>query len=342
MKQAQFIQQHEVLWLQIEDWLNCQQLSKRERKKLQARTDAAHNSPTGMEFDFPSAYRRLCHHLALAQSRRYSPLLIEQLNQLVLRGHHQFYATRMHFWHNIAEFFLRGLPQRVRQEWRAVGLSCLLFFGSFIAMLLAIQWEPELIYSVLPGEQVALMEAMYDPELHSRLGREREADSDILMFGHYIRNNTGIGFQTFAGGLLFGLGSLFFLLFNGVVIGAIAGHLTHIGYTATFWGFVSGHSAFELTAIALSGAAGFKLAQALIMPGRKTRRLALLDNSKIAIHIMYGAATLFLLAALVEAFWSSLTVIPVLVKYAVGLSLWGLLGAYFYFAGRVPPGQQPG
>ena len=33
-----------------------------------------------------------------------------------------------------------------------------------------------------------------------------------------------------------GLGSLFFLLFNGLVIGAVAGHLTQIGYIGTFWG----------------------------------------------------------------------------------------------------------
>ena len=334
MKQAQFIAHNEALWLQVEDWLNRQQLSKRERKKLQDSYGTDKDAPTGMELDFPAAYRRLCHHLALAQSRMYSPLLIERLNQLVIRGHHQFYATRMYFWHQIADFFLRGFPQLIRQEWKAVALGCLLFFGSFFAMLLAVQFEPELVYSVLPGEQIAMMEAMYDPELHSRLGREREADSDMLMFGHYIRNNTGIGFQTFAGGLLFGLGSLFFLLFNGVVIGAVAGHLTHVGYISTFWGFVSGHSAFELTAIALSGAAGFKLAQALIMPGRKSRRLALLDNTKVAIRIMYGAATLFIMAAFVEAFWSSLTVIPVAVKYTVGLSLWALLLAYFYYAGR--------
>lgn len=334
MKQAQFIAQNEALWLKLEDWLNLQQLSRRERKKLRESAEATPDASTGMEFDFPSAYRRLCHHLALAQSRMYSPLLIERLNQLVIRGHHQFYSTRMHFWHKVADYFLRDFPQLVRQEWKIVALGCLCFFGSFFAMIIAIQIEPELVYSVVPGEQVAMMEAMYDPELHSRLGREREADSDILMFGYYIRNNTGIGFQTFAGGLLYGLGTLFFLLFNGVFIGAVAGHLTQIGYISTFWGFVSGHSAFELTAIALSGAAGFKLAQALIMPGRKSRRLALLDNSKVAIRIMYGAATLFLMAAFVEAFWSSQATVPVMVKYTVGLMLWVLLLAYFYFAGR--------
>ena len=134
--------------------------------------------------------------------------------------------------------------------------------------------------------------------------------------------------------MLFGLGSLFFLLFNGLTIGAVAGHLTQLGYIETFWGFVAGHSAFELTAIVLSGVAGFQLAQALIMPGRKSRLLALRDNSQIAIQIVYGAATLFIMAAFVEAFWSSQVWIPVTVKYTIGVVLWVLVIGYFALVGR--------
>lgn len=327
MKQEQFTRQYQPLWDTIEAWLDYQQTPKRERKRQQLEEPV---------LDFPAAYRQLCHHLALAQSRMYSPLLIERLNQLVIRGHNRLYTTRLHFAHRIAGFYLRELPQLVRREWLPLLLSGVLFFGSFFAIMIAIQFKPDLVYSVIDGAQVAGMEQMYDPERTSRFGREREADSDVLMFGFYIRNNTGIGFQVFAGGLLYGIGSLFFLLFNGLVIGAVAGHLTHLGYIETFWGFVSGHSAFELTAIVLSGAAGFKLAQALIMPGRKARLLALRDNGQVAIRIVYGAATLFIMAAFVEAFWSSQAWIPVMVKYAVGIALWVLLIAYFVLAGRNP------
>lgn len=325
MKQEQFVQQNQSLWQQFEEWLDYQQIPKRKRQQEQL------SEPC---LDFPQVYRQICHHLALAQSRMYSPLLIGQLNQLVIRGHNILYSSRLHFLHKIAVFYLRSLPQRVRQARWALLLSAILFFGSFFSMLIAIQYEPELVYSVISGEQVAGMEEMYDPARTSRFGREREADSDVLMFGFYIRNNTGIGFQVFAGGLLYGLGSLFFLLFNGLSIGAVAGHLTQVGYIETFWGFVAGHSAFELTAIVLSGAAGFRLAQALLMPGRKPRLLALRDNSREAIQIVYGAATLFIMAAFVEAFWSSQTWIPLGVKYAVGISLWIMVIAYFSLAGR--------
>lgn len=323
MKQEQFIQQYQALWDQCEAWLDYQQLSKKQRKAL----------PEPV-LDFPRTYRQLCHHLALAQSRMYSPLLIDQLNELVTRGHHCLYTSRLHFAHRFINFYLRDLPQLIRREWQVVLLSSVLFFGSFLSMLIAIQIEPELVYSVIDGSQVAGMEEMYAPDRTSRFGREHEADSDLYMFGFYIKNNTSIGFQVFAGGLLYGLGSLFFLFYNGLVIGAVAGHLTQIGYIDTFWGFVAGHSPFELTAIVLAGAAGFKLAAALIMPGRKSRSLALRDNAQDAIGMVYGSATLFMMAAFVEAFWSSQAWIPLLVKYSVGITLWLLVIGYFTQLGR--------
>jgi uncharacterized membrane protein SpoIIM required for sporulation len=325
MKQEQFIQQYQPQWLQFEAWLDYQQMPKKERKRQGSQEPI---------LDFPRDYRQLCHYLALAQSRMYSPLLIQHLNQLVVRGHNHLYTSRMHFLHRIAEFYLRGLPRLVRQSYWALLLAGTLFFGSFFSMLIAIQIEPELVYSVVDGSQVAGMEEMYNPERTIRFGRKHEADSDIFMFGYYIRNNTGIGFQVFSGGLLYGLGSLFFLLSNGLTIGAGAGHLTHLGYIETFWGFICGHSAFELTAIVLSGVAGFRLAQALLMPGRKSRLLALRDNAQEAIQIVYGAATLFIIAAFVEAFWSSQVWIPVMLKYTVGITLWLLVIGYFLFAGR--------
>ena len=57
----------------------------------------------------------------------------------------------------------------------------------------------------------------YDPS-NPRLGM-RGADSSLFMFGFYIWNNVRIGFQTFAGGLLAGVGSVWFLASNGVIIG---------------------------------------------------------------------------------------------------------------------------
>ncbi len=329
IKQTQFIEKYAPLWQKFEAWLDYQELSrwqKRSKKKPVEKPD---------DIDFPHVYRQICHHFALANSRMYSPVLVDKLNKLVVRGHQKMYSTRTNFWHDMLAFIVSGFPALVRQEWKLVSLAAALFYVPFIITIIVLQFYPDLVYSIMDGDTLRSLERMYDPDLHERFGRKRESDSDLYMFGFYIQHNIGIDFKMFAGGLLFGIGALFFLIFNGVFLGAAFGYMTHIGYIDTFWGFVVGHGAFELNAMVLSGAAGLKLAQALIQPGRKSRVRALIDNGKVAVKIMYGVVLMSLIAAFLEAFWSS-TVMPVTIKYIVGAILWTLVGAYFYFLGRAP------
>jgi len=105
------------------------------------------------------------------------------------------------------------------------------------------------------------------------------------MFAYYINNNVGIGFRMYAGGILFGIGSVFFGVYNGIVIGAVAGHLTGIGYGETFWSFVPGHSAPELLGIVISGAAGLMLGRALVKPGQRSRLIALKEEAQASIPL---------------------------------------------------------
>jgi uncharacterized membrane protein SpoIIM required for sporulation len=280
----------------------------------------------------PARFRRICQSLALAAERRYSADLVDRLNRLALRGHHALYVNRRRESQQVLDFMLAGFPRLVRQEWRLVACATLLFFGPLLALIALLQQFPDFAHYLLAPEQIANYHQMYDPA-NKRLGM-READTSVLMFGFYIWNNVRIGFQTFAGGMLAGVGSAWFLGANGVIIGAVAGYLTQAGFGETFWSFVAGHSSLELIAIVLSGAAGFKLGLAVIAPGNLSRKSALIAAAKPAVRIMYGAAVMFFAAAFVEAFWSPLTEIPFQAKVTVGIAGWVLLLAYLAFAGR--------
>jgi uncharacterized membrane protein SpoIIM required for sporulation len=282
--------------------------------------------------EMPARFRRICQHLALAQERRYSADLVDRLNRLALRGHHTLYANRRRESQQVLEFMLAGFPRLVRQEWRLVCAAALLFFGPLLALIAILQQFPDFAHYLLAPEQIASFHQMYDPA-NRRIGM-RESDTNVMMFGFYIWNNVRIGFQTFAGGMLAGVGSAWFLGANGVIIGAVAGYLTQAGFGETFWSFVAGHSALELTAIVLSGAAGFRLGLAVIAPGNQSRRAALVAAARPAVRMMYGAALMFLGAAFVEAFWSPITEVSFNVKVTVGIAAWVVLLAYLLLAGR--------
>ena len=326
MNQEQFITRHAAEWRRLEGWAARPKKSQKNAHALEKATVE----------EFAGLYRKSCQHLALARSRLYSHHLIDRLNRLVLHSHARLYGARRNIVREMALYIFSGFPAYVRNEWRPVLVSAVLFYFSLLAMIAAILINPDMVYTVMDGNQLRQFEYMYDPAHRDTLGRAsgREANSDAMMFGYYVSNNTGIGFRTFASGLFLGLGTIATLLFNGIYIGAIAGHLTQLGYIETFWGFVAGHSALELNAIVLSGAAGLKLGMAFVAPGRRTRLRALRDEAKNAMSLMYGTAAMFILAAIVEAYWSPVRYVALEVKYVVGIGMWFMVIGYFVFGGR--------
>ena len=326
MKQDAFEKKYRPVWEKFEHWIS---ILSQDRRRLRVDRELR----LAIAPQFPALYRQVCHHLALARTRQYSVALQQRLNTLALDGHRHLYQSRASLLGVLGQFLVSTLPSTFRKQWRFMLISAAVFYLPAIAIATAIAFKPELVFSLIEPAQVAQMESMYDPA-NSVLGRERESDTDVYMFGFYIYNNISIGFQTFAGGLIFGIGSLFYLVFNGLVIGAVATHLTSIGFTETFWPFVAGHSAFELNAIVIFGGVGLMIGYGGIAPGRKKRWHAIRDQAAAGMPLVYGGALMLVVAAFIEAFWSSTTWPPLSVKYAVGASLWVALALYFALLGH--------
>jgi len=278
-------------------------------------------------------YRRACEHLALARSRAYPAHLQHRLERLTAEAHQTIYHESTLGLARLRHAVWNGFPQTVRRHAVYVWVAAAtLLLPTFVVGAL-VYARPELILSVVSPDMAEAFEEMYDASAES-IGRQRTADTDWIMFGYYIRNNVGVAFQCFAGGLFAGVGSLFFLAYNGAFGGAIGGYLTERGLSSTFYSFIVTHSAFELTAIILSGAAGLRLGHALLAPGRRTRIQALVDAGRGCTVILYGTTALLVIAAAVEAFWSSAGWIPPAVKYTVGGLCWLAVLGYLLFQGR--------
>ncbi len=321
MKQAAFERAHADDWNRLEQML-AQLESGKPRDHAQSLTD------------FARYYRRLVRQHALAVDRRYSLGLIDRLQGLLHRSHDQLYRRRDRLLPALVRFVAFGFPSALRAQARYFWAATLLFYLPAVAMGLWSFNEPEAIYSVMSSEMVAQLEYMYDPDTqHVGRDADHQASTGFEMLGFYVMNNTSIGFRTFASGLLFGIGTLFITVYNGVFLGGAAGHLSALDYSETFWPFVSGHGAFELTAICVSAAAGLMLGKALLMPGRRRRIAALRHSARQAVPLISGAAMLFFAAALIEAFWSP-SGVPAGAKYAVAAGLWLFIILYLALAGR--------
>lgn len=346
MKQQQFEAQYHADWTRFGQLLvsdkknNSRKKNKQHTSVLATVTgnslisnDSPANNPSG--YEFIRLYRIICQHYALAKQRHYSPQLVQYLHELVIQGHQQLYQRDSHILTRIYRFFSYTFPVRLRRHANVFWLSLAFFLLPAILMGWAAYEQSDMLYSVMPADQVSQMEEMYNPA-NDRVGRdsERRADTDIAMFGYYVLNNVGIDFRIYGMGIFAGIGTLLSLLYNGLVIGGVSGHLTGIGYGETFWPFVSAHSSFELIAAVISGAAGLRLAQALFMPGNYRRIDAFKIAGKQSIELLIGAASMTFIAAFIEAFWSSSELIPDVIKYIIAALLWALVIGYLCLAGR--------
>lgn len=339
MTPNEFVRRHEQEWKQLEALIATRSGRKKPYRRLPHTPDGLDTNlmpePLADDADFPSLYRRTCLHLALARERHYPPALIERLDRLALSGHQTLYSARSHLLHSVAQFFVHGFPALIREHARLFWLASALLYLPALLMGLLVHFQPEMIYSLFDYDAVHKLEKMYRDggALEPEAGSGRAAIENFKMFGFYIKHNISIGFQCFAFGLLFGLGTLFYLVFNGLIFGAISAHLIHQGSAVRLFQFVIAHGAFELTAIVLCGMAGLLLGRALISPGRRRRNEALTLAAGSAIQIVYGATAMLLIAAFIEAYWSSGAYLPVTGKFIVGGLLWALVAAYFLFMG---------
>ncbi len=281
--------------------------------------------PTGQEISRMAAlYRSLCTDLVRARSAGVPVETLQHLDALAGRAHNRLYTGGRVRAGLATDLLLLRFPRTLRRNARFLALAAALFCLPLIVGLILGAAGPEAASVIAPRHALQGAADMYSDEI---TGRSESADT--TMAGFYVYNNIGIAFRCFATGILFGLGSLFFLVYNGLVIGAVLGFVTASGFGHNILTFVCGHGPFELTAIVISGAAGLKMGWALGL----TRVASLKRAGPELVTLVLGAASMLLVAAVIEGYWSP-SGIPAPIKWGVSVLLSVLVAAWLIAGGR--------
>ncbi|MDR0586054.1 MAG: stage II sporulation protein M [Treponema sp.] len=288
---------------------------------------------------FPQAFRELNGDLNTARSHGFDPSLIEKLNRLTLEGGQLLYGRESFSLKKVYAFIFKTFPRAVRAQWGSFAACSLIFYGLAVFTLSVCIRFPDFTFEIMSRWEASSLEAMYNPESDYYL-EPREISTDADMFGYYIFNNVSIAFRNFAGGLVVGIGSLLSLAFNGIFFGAAAAHIINKGFQDTFFSFIIGHSGFELTALVLSAQAGLRLGYRFFITRGLTRGESLREAGKTSLPIIAGSTVMLVIAAAIEAFWSSRHELPSELRYGTGAFFIVALTCYFLFAGRVKAGEE--
>lgn len=273
-------------------------------------------------------YRAAVADLAIARRRWPGDPIVERLERLVLAGRQAIYSERSERRGALRRFLLHDYWQLVLGQRRLLLVSAIAMFGP---CLLAFGWA---LHD--PGAAIGLLPARFHssgtPHVrHLALGAATQASLASSIF----TNNIQVTFLAFAGGLTFGLVTLAILAFNGILLGALGGIMLQAGTFSVFTRYVSPHGILELSCIVVTGAAGLRLAQALIDPGPRPRGFALRAAARPAVAVVLGTAPWLVVAGLTEGFLTPRGV-PLGAALAVGCALAGVYWLLVLTRGRAP------
>jgi uncharacterized membrane protein SpoIIM required for sporulation len=293
--------------------------------------------------DINRLYREATADLARLQVFRQEDSLPEELetylNDLVGRAYGQIYRSPPPAWSSLWTFLRSTFPRTFRETlpWTLGALS--VFGLGFAYGFGASLTDEAFITLVVPPHLIQKVE-----------GGQVWFDSIVaikpLASSMIMTNNVAVSFLAFAFGITFGLGTIYLLAFNGLLVGALAGLCHTHGLSIPFWSFVLPHGVIELTAIFIAGAGGFLLATALIAPGDLPRKDALVQRARQAGRLTLGCVPLLIAAGIVEAFFSPSPLAPNL-KFLAAAGLFALLLCYLLLPRTTkvlsvsPPGSVP-
>ena len=271
-------------------------------------------------------YRQIAADLAALREDRGSVHFARYLNQLLARAHNIIYSARKTSPRAILEFFAVTYPRVFRKNWGFVRIALLIFaISGVVGAALTLQ-DPDFKLKIIGPQMVQTIEKR-EMWTHSIVGMKPQASSAIMT------NNIGVGFMAFAMGITGGLGTIYMMVFNGLLIGVIgmACHLS--GMSLKLWEFVAPHGVLELPAIFLAGGAGFRVAAGLLFPGYLPRRESLVRAGTEGVQLLLGTVPILVIAGTIEAFVSP-TSLATGLKFTMAAALFALLNVYLFGVSR--------
>jgi uncharacterized membrane protein SpoIIM required for sporulation len=182
--------------------------------------------------------------------------------------------------------------------------------------------NPAFQFQVLGPEMVSTIEH-HKMWTHSVVAIKPIASSTILT------NNLSVTFLTFAAGITAGIGTLYMVFFNGLLLGVVGAACWLNQMSLQLWSFVAPHGVLELPSIFIAGGAGLKIAQGLLFPGVLSRKDSLRLAGSEAVQLLLGTIPMLVIAGILEGFFSPTAETPLL-KFSVAAGLFVLLVLYLY------------
>ena len=246
-----------------------------------------------------NGFRSLLTDLSLARRNLPDGPISRYLEAFFIRGREVIYRPPNQYRLRLLHLYSSEIPELMWRMKKPLVTALLIFTVSIITGWLMVATYPESVGLFASTEMIDNVQA---GKLWTD-GLLNIAPSSILSLG-IMANNIMVSLFAFALGSFYGVGTLYVLSLNGIMLGAVFAFCRQYQMDQRLFEFIIGHGVVELSVIIIAGAMGLKLGEALIRPGDRNRLQAFQDTTMEAGKVLLAAVPFLVLAGLIEGYIS--------------------------------------
>jgi uncharacterized membrane protein SpoIIM required for sporulation len=295
-------------------------------RQNQARWQQYEARPAATPDELAARFVALTDDLAYAQTFYPASPTTAYLNTLAGRLHQSLYRNQAEQPRRLGHFWAVEVPLVVARHQVALAWAMGLFVLFTALGALSAAYDTDFVRVVLGDDYVN--QTLANIRRGDPMAIYKSGGSSVMFLG-IAANNLFVALRTFAWGLTLGVGTLYSLFFNGLMLGAFQYffYQQHVLLPSLLTIWI--HGTLEIPSIVLAGGAGFILGGGLLFPGTYARRESLTRAARDALKLALGLVPVIVVAAFLEGFVTRHTEMPV----ALSLSIIGGSAAFiiWYF-----------
>lgn len=249
--------------------------------------------------ELASHYIHLINDLSYAQTYYPKSKVIGYLNQLAAKAFQKIYKTKREDSNRLISFWKTEVPLIAYQYRKFIYIAFIIFTiftsigvisaannGDFVRSILGDNYVNMTIENIENGDPVAVY----------------KSGSNWGSFIGITINNLKVGIMAFVAGVFGGLGTVYILFKNCIMLGSFQYFFYEKG---VFWESVRGiwiHGSMEIFAIVIEAAAGLILGASILFPATRTRMESFKEGAKIGVKLLISTFPFTFAAGFFEGF----------------------------------------
>ena len=266
----------------------------------------------------------------LSYSKTYYPKsnTTSYLNGLASTAHQKIYRAKKESGNRFITFFTKEFPSEFYKYQKQLLLSFLIFALFSLIGIYSSATDAAFVRSIMGDAYVNMtLENIANNDPMAVYKKAAETD----MFLGITINNIKVSLMTFSFGILAGLGTVFLLMQNAIMLGSFQYFFYDHGLlwesARTIWI----HGTIEISVIIVAGCAGLVVGKSILFPGTYTRLKSFTMGVKNGLKIVISTIPFFIIAGFLEGFVTRITTMPDWLAIFIILASLSLILFYYVY-----------